>query len=163
LAVAEGKSQSWLLVDAEEAVAAGPVFEPWTHVKLRREDKWERPAAAGDEQLHFMSVVMETWLLADRAALRRVFGPKLDERKLPLVDASLEIRDKSAVYGALELATRATPSAGYRKGTHAFRILAQISPDSLRTLPWASRFLQEMSRKTPLSPLHHKLPIHAAA
>jgi len=138
------KADVWLLVDAEDLVASGPPFEPWAHVKARRGDGWDRPSGATDDQLQLMNVVMETWLLADRGALRKVFGSKLNERKLPPEGAELETSDKPAVYAALAAATKPTPSGEYGKGAHSFKILAEVSPGKLRALPWAERFLVEM-------------------
>lgn len=79
-----------LLVDSE-----GPVDEdhsPWRHVQLNRHDRWERPAGAGEQDLHFMHQCMEAWVLAGSksysgkppssydkdkalAELKKLFGP----------------------------------------------------------------------------------------
>ncbi|MCU0696588.1 MAG: hypothetical protein MUC96_08675 [Myxococcaceae bacterium] len=50
-----------LLVDAEDVVE-----EPsrWNHVRKRKEDKWERPTRATEDDLRFMAVVMESWCIA---------------------------------------------------------------------------------------------------
>ena len=48
-----------LLVDSETPVSS----EPWQHVHSRDGDNWERPQDAGDDQLHLMVQVMETWFL----------------------------------------------------------------------------------------------------
>ncbi len=140
----EAKADVWLLVDAEERAASGPVFDPWTHVKARLGDGWDRPSGANDDQLQLMNVVMETWLLADREALKKIFGPRLDEGKLPPEGASLETKDKPAVYAALKAAAKPTPSGEYGKGAHSFKVLAEVSPMKLRPLSWANRFLEEM-------------------
>lgn len=138
---AAAKADIWLLVDAEELVPSGPPFDPWAHVKARPGDNWDRPSGATDDQLQFMNVVMETWLLADRAALKKVFGHKLDQTKLPPEGGALETKDKPAVYSALAAATKPTPSGKYGKGPHSFRVLAEVSPKKLRALSWANRFL----------------------
>ncbi len=140
----EAKAEVWLLVDAEGVVASGPPFDPWAHVNGRKGDAWDRPSDATDDQFHFMSVVMETWLLADRAALKTVFGARLDETKLPPESASLETTDKRAVYAALAAATKPTPSGEYGKGSHSFKVLAEVAPGKLRPLSWANRFLDAM-------------------
>lgn len=145
-AVREDRSDAWLLVDAEEPAPSGP-FAPWAHVKERSGDDWDRPEGVSDEQLQLMNVVMETWLLADRAALRKIFGPRLDEAKLLPEDRSLEAKDKDKVYAALEAATKPTPAGGYGKGAHSFKVLAEVSPQKLRVLPWAERFLVEMGAR----------------
>ena len=62
-----------LLVDAEDAIAAG--HTTWQHLKARPSDDWNRPAGAGDDRAFLMVQVMETWFLADLTALRQYFGP----------------------------------------------------------------------------------------
>lgn len=144
----DGQAEIRLLVDAESPASSSAPLDPWEHVKTRSEDKWERPKGVHDEQLHLMSVMMETWLLADRAALKAVFGPKLDEKKLPAEDASLEQKGKQAVDAALAAATKTTPAGEYKKGSHSFAVLAKVAPAKLRTLVWADRFLNTLGAKT---------------
>jgi len=139
-----GDAEVWLLVDAEENASIGPPFDPWGHVKRRIGDGWDRPSDAVDDQLHLMSVCMETWLLADRAALREVLGSKLKLSKLPPEGAELEAKQKCDVYAALEAASKPTPSGNYGKGAHSFKVLELVDPKKLRALPWANRFLSAM-------------------
>jgi hypothetical protein len=136
-----GDSEVWLLVDAEDP----PSLErsPWDHVKTRKGDGWERPTRASDDQLHLMTICMETWLLTDHDALKKIFGPKFDEKKLPAI-SQLENTEKQAIHDALKEATRPTPAGKYGKGTHSFRILALVSPENLRNLVWGKRFLDAM-------------------
>lgn len=82
-ALKSGGTEDWLLVDAEDVVPSGPPFDPWAHVWERVGDGWARPNGASDAQLQLMAVCTETWLVADPAALKQVFGPKLDVTKLP--------------------------------------------------------------------------------
>lgn len=112
-------------------------------MKARKGDGWERPAGATDEQLHFMHVCMETWLVADPDALTRVLGSKFDKSKLPAF-ASLEGSNKQKLYDALSAAAKPTPSGDYGKGDHSFRVLAEVAPASLRPLTWGKRFLDAM-------------------
>lgn len=140
-----GKAVDWLLVDAEEHVSPDRTFDPWAHVKARQGDKWNRPSGATDNQLHLMNVVMETWLLADHEALRKVFPNGLDEARLLPEGASLETIDKDAIYQSLKTATRKTQAGPYDKGKLSFRVLAEVSPSKLRLLPWANRFLDEFA------------------
>lgn len=137
---------AFLLVDAETLVAIGPSDSPWAHVNQRVGDGWARPPGATDDQIHFMNVIMETWLLADHAALKRKLGPKLNAEKLPAEGASLETKDKAAIYKALAAAIHSDNGNGYSKGKHSFAILSMVSPDKLRVLPWAARFLNEMAK-----------------
>ena len=68
-----------LLVDSE-----GPVSEtPWQHVLHRVGDEWKKPDGANDAHLHFMVQVMESWFLADRAALTADFCSEFKQSKLP--------------------------------------------------------------------------------
>lgn len=143
-ALQDDTADVWLLVDAEEVVQPGPPFAPWAHVLERKGDAWVKPAGARDEQLHLMAVCTETWLLADRDALRRVFGPKLDEGRLPPVGVRLELQPKAQVYRALEEASRHTTAGEYGKGAHCFDVLARVAPERLRVLTWAARLLDSL-------------------
>lgn len=142
-AQASGDPEVWLLVDAEELPSIGSNDSPWDHVKNRQGDGWGRPSNARDDQLHFMTVYMETWLIADPAALKQVFGPKFDDSKLPAM-AQLENTPKQAIYRALETATKPTKAGAYGKGAHSFQVLANVSPAALRSLSWGKRFLDAM-------------------
>ncbi len=138
-----GDAEASLLVDAEALPALEPHDSPWDHVKKRLGDGWERPPNATDDQLHFMTVCMETWLIADLAALKDVFGPKLDASKLPSA-THLESTEKQAVFRALEAATKLTRAGAYGKGAHSFRVLERVSPAAIRGLKWGKRFLDAM-------------------
>lgn len=146
--LASGLNQAWLLVDAEElapALKPDSVADPWAHVKARQGDKWEQPSGATEKHLHLMNVTMETWLLCDRDALRKNFGSKINESKLLPADSSLETKTKQDINNALAAAVKDTPSEKYSKGSHSFKILADVDPMKLRrTLFWADRFLLEM-------------------
>lgn len=145
-ALMNGSAEVWLLVDAEELPSDGASGSPWDHVKTRKGDAWDRPAKATDDQLHFMNVCMETWLLADPAALKEVFGPKLDDSKLPSI-AQLENTPKQAIYAALARATKPTKARSYGKGSHSFKTLDKVSPDAVRKLSWGRRFLNAMGAR----------------
>jgi hypothetical protein len=114
-----------LLVDAEEIVTAAT---RWQHVKDREGDGWDLPAGAGEEHLHFMAVVMETWLLADPAALGAVFGNQFDATKITSWTA-LETVPKGAIYAAMKKATASQdkPHCAYDKGAHSFKALKAAS------------------------------------
>ncbi|AUX29555.1 MULTISPECIES: DUF4276 family protein [Sorangium] len=137
---ASSEADTWLLVDAEEVPKAQ---SPWDHVKARTGDGWDRPANASDDQLHLMTVCMETWLAADVAAMKDVFGPKLDDSKLPALDR-LENMDKKAIYEALAAAAKPTKAGAYAKGSHSFKVLERVSPEAIRKLSWGKRFLDAM-------------------
>ena len=87
-----------LLVDSEEPVTTAP----WDHLKSR--DGWDRPAGAEDDQAQMMVTCMETWIMADHEALRKVFGAHLREGALlPQID--LEKRSRQDLLDALKNAT----------------------------------------------------------
>ena len=146
----EGDCDVWLLVDSEDPIAAGHQIalgregDPWAHVGAREGDRWLRPSGATDEQLQFMTVSMETWLISDRDALKKVFTKGFQEDKLPSEGPTLETQTKKHIQEAMAAAVRGTPAERYDKGAHSFKILAHVSPDKLRRLPWAARFLAEM-------------------
>ena len=112
-----------LLVDSEASV--DPTHGVWWHLQAR--DRWSRPPGAGDDQAFLMVQVMETWLLADRQALRRYFGPQFAESALPHWP-DLERVPKDTVLDAL---TKASARCGkqYAKGKVSFELLAQVDPD----------------------------------
>lgn len=73
-----------------------------------------------------MMQLMETWLLADRNALKRCFGRNFRESALSTWP-QLEAVPKAGVLEALQ---RATAECGrpYAKGTVSFELLAQADP-----------------------------------
>jgi hypothetical protein len=122
-----------LLVDSEDPVTS----PPWEH--LKGQDGWNRPPSATDDQAQMMATCMETWIVADREALRRVFGSALREAHLPGV-AALEVRSRDHVQDALERATAACPPARrYEKGRRSFQALAAVKPEALEELPHFQR------------------------
>ena len=70
---------------------------------------------------------METWLLADRQALRRYFGPQFAESMLPHWP-ELESVPKDTVVEALTKASSRCRKR-YAKGKVSFELLAQVDPD----------------------------------
>ena len=126
-AVKSGRSDELLilLVDSEGPVAAGRSV--WQH--LQANDRWERPPGVGDEQAFLMVQTMETWLLADRAALRDYFGVSFRENRLPS-QYNLEDIAKETALQSLERAT-ADCNKQYAKGTVSFEVLGRINPDAV--------------------------------
>ena len=124
-----------LLVDSEDPVT----LPPWQHLKAR--DGWDCPTGATDDQAQMMVTCMETWIVADREALRRVFGSALRETHLPAT-TGLEARGRDQVQNALERATAACVLARrYQKGRRSFQTLAEVKPEALEGLPHFQRLL----------------------
>jgi hypothetical protein len=115
-----------MLVDSEDPVA--DVERTWDHLNAR--DRWERPGGAVDEQVLLMTTCMETWLTADRDALRVHFADCLQENALPSL-TNLESCSRDDVQNALVRATR-TGKAGYAKGKRSFEIVGRLDPATLR-------------------------------
>lgn len=65
-----------LLVDAEDVVTAST---RWEHLKKRTGDEWSRPARARETDVRFMSVVMETWCIAESFPSRQLERIPKDE------------------------------------------------------------------------------------
>ncbi len=114
-----------LLVDSEGPVAAG--HSAWEH--LRDKDGWRRPPATADTPAFLMVQVMETWLLADRDALRDFFGASFRENRLP-AQSNLESVSRADALQFLEQAT-AGCTRQYAKGTVSFEVLARIRPEKV--------------------------------
>lgn len=131
-----------LLVDSEDPM--DDINQTWRHLKIQ--DNWDRPQNATDEQVLMMTTCMETWIVADRNALREHYGANLRERSLP-APQQLESRNRRDIHEALIKATRECKNA-YQKGKRSFGILAELNPRELRKhLPSfvrCERLLREM-------------------
>ena len=142
-----------MLVDSEDAVK--DIHQPWAHLKAREYDRWERPDGADDRQVFLMTTCMETWIVADRAALLRHYGGKLQTSALPPLQ-DLEARHRRDVQDRLADATRDCKN-GYAKGERAFEPLTELDPNLLeKHLPSFARMREDSGRAVPrrdLSPL----------
>ena len=125
-----------LLVDSEGPVAPG--HSVWEH--LRQQDGWQRPAGASPEQAFLMVQSMETWLLADPAALQTYFGQSFRAGQLPQ-RPDLESIPKDDALRFLENAT-AGCSKQYAKGNVSFEILGRINANRVADrCPYAKSLL----------------------
>ncbi len=131
-----------LLVDAEAPVVSA---SPWEHVRSRPGDGWKRPPLAGDEHLHLMVQCMESWLLADRSALRSFFGNGLQDNALP-VPTAIESMPTTEALAKLQHASQPCKTKGkYDKAAHSFLLLELVDPTALRAAsPWADRFFKAL-------------------
>ena len=121
-----GGDDAVLLVDSEDPVGAGSA---WRHLKVR--DGWDQPAGTRDDQAQLMATSMETWIVADHEALRRVFGADLRENALPPL-VLLEARSRQDVFESLKNATRGCGrNRMYQKGDRSFQVLAELDPATL--------------------------------
>jgi hypothetical protein len=130
-----------LLVDSEDPITLGP----WEHLKVR--DDWDRPVGAEDDQAQMMVTCMETWIMADHEALRKVFGSCLREGTLfPL--NGLEKRLRQELLKTLESATNdCGKNRGYDKGERSFQILAILNPKLLEeNLLYFHRFRETLDQ-----------------
>ena len=138
-----------LLVDSEDPVAnadESPDSDAaWKHLKKR--DGWERPARTANDQAQLMATCMETWVMADQAAVKRFFGSALQASALlPLLN--LEARGRHEVQQALEHATRnCGRDRSYAKGKKSFAVLATLDPATLQQyLPHFRRLIATLNR-----------------
>lgn len=134
-----------MLVDSEDPVA--DLEKTWDHLECR--DQWHKPAEAVDEQVLFMTTCMETWIVADRAALREHYGQKLQVNALPPL-VELENRNRHVLHDSLVHASRNCLNA-YSKGKRSFELLAKLDPVILmQHLPSFVRVVRILKEK--LSP-----------
>lgn len=117
-----------LIVDSEDPVK--DIEKTWEHLKNR--DKWACPANATDEQVFLLTTCMETWIIADRAALTRLYGSRLQTSALPAT-TDMEQRNRHDIQDALVRATRNCSNA-YAKNKRSFDALANVDPGELQKL-----------------------------
>ncbi|MFY9822135.1 MAG: DUF4276 family protein [Thermoanaerobaculia bacterium] len=115
-----------MLVDSEDPVE--DLEKTWDHLKNR--DRWDKPSGAEDDQVLLMTTCMETWIVADRVALREHYGHKLHETALPALQ-NLENRNRDDVHDKLVHASRDCTNA-YSKGKRSFEVLAKLDPAVLK-------------------------------
>ena len=130
-----------MLIDSEDRPL--DIEKTWAHLKIR--DSWQKPVKAGDDQVLFMTTCMETLILADRAALQKHYGHKLQENALPPLN-DLESRDRHDVHDKLVNATRDCSNA-YAKGTRSFEVLGVLNPSTLASLPSFARAVRILNEK----------------
>lgn len=116
-------------IDSEEPMA--DIEKAWKHLaEVTTVGAWKKPADAMDDQVLFMTTCMETWVVADRAALREHYKQNLNENSLPNING-LESQERHVVQQALETATKDCKNA-YAKGKRSFEIFEKLDPTVLR-------------------------------
>ncbi len=132
-----------LLVDSEDLV---PLEDrpSWEHLRTRREDRWDKPEGAGDDDAYLMICCMETWLVADRKTLKDFFGQNWRDKALPEWPAPEKI-SKQQVWDALKKATAGCARKHYAKGKVSFELLGKIDPAEVeKRCPAARRLLERL-------------------
>jgi hypothetical protein len=127
----------FLLVDAERPVSEAP------REHLSTGDGWDL-SFADDEQCHLMAQVMESWFLADPAALERFYGQGFAVSQVPK-RKNVEEVPKDEVMSALDSATRKTTKGRYHKIQHGPLILESLAPEKVRgRAPHCDRLFDEL-------------------
>ena len=112
-----------LLVDSE-----GPVTQPpRAHLKG---DGWD-VAGVGEDSIHLMIQVMETWIISDPDAMATYYRQHFRKTALPKAQ-NLEGVGKERIYETLKHATAKTQKGEYHKIGHADALLETIDPDIVR-------------------------------
>jgi hypothetical protein len=141
-AIRDKNAYAILLVDSEDVVKSAP----WEHLAAR--DSWTRPDGTHDDQAQLMVTCMETWIVADRDAVRQEFRPYLTESALPPT-SNLERRTKEDVQRRLESATKSAPKRKrYEKGRKSFQIVEKLTPETLAgLLPHFQRLIATLDQR----------------
>ena len=93
-----------------------------------------------------MVQVMESWFLADRAALAGFYGANFRSGAIPQWP-DIERVPKQDVYARLSDATRNTTKGSYHKGGHSFDILGRLDPKQVADAsPHAKRFIDSLKK-----------------
>ena len=121
-----------LLIDSEEPVS--PNATVWEFIKARH--GFDHPAWAEEAHAYLMVQCVETWLVADPAALAVHYGPKFDADKLPK-RTNLEEELKRDVQSKLEEAVGKL-GGGYRHGDSA-KLIARVDPARVARLSHGAR------------------------
>ena len=114
-----------LLVDAE-----GPVNQS-ARDHLQARDGWDL-SFIGEDTVHLMVQMMETWIVADPAALSRYYGQGFRVNKLPKA-TNLETVPKTTVERSLGEATKDTQKGRYHKIRHASDLLKRVEAEKVKT------------------------------
>lgn len=116
-----------LLVDAEKRVNC----KPWVHLK-QLDKAWTKPKGSKDDQCHMMVTIMESWIIADKAALRDYYKQRFRENHIP-THHNVETINKNTVINSLKTATKNTQKGEYHKIDHASDLLKMIDVNTVRS------------------------------
>ena len=115
----------FLLVDAVRPVAS----PPREHL-AGAEDRWEISTVT-DNRCHLMAEVMESWFLADPAALQAFYRQGFVSGQIPKRDNVEEV-PKAEVEAVLKSSTGKTQKGTYHKTRHGPGILESLDPARVR-------------------------------
>lgn len=121
------QSFNLLLVDSDEAVAANQTARAFLQNKYR---KWDLQIVT-DEQCHLMVQIMESWFIADVAALKNYYGREFKDSAIPK-NKNVETIAKKTIEKSLETATAKTQKAEYHKIEHGAKLLELVNPQKVR-------------------------------
>lgn len=125
-----------LLVDSEGPVTSTPVI----HLDTR--DGWDF-TGIDHEKVHLMVQTMEAWFMADKEAIKKHYGNKLNENALPN-RLNVEEIPKDDLKPALELAGRPTPKLGYREIRDGSGILYYLDREKVKTTTHGKLFFEKL-------------------
>jgi hypothetical protein len=114
----------FLLVDAEREVSGTPL----AHLAAR--DPWDL-SFASEDQCHLMAQVMESWFLADPAALQDFYKQGFAAGQIPK-RTNVEEVPKFEVEAVLKSSTTRTQKGEYHKIHHGPLILERLDPEKVR-------------------------------
>lgn len=131
-----------MLVDAEGPVQPVHRDRPWEHLASLHDAALKRPKGSKGEHAHLMVQIMESWFVADRAALQTYFGQGFQAGCLPQT-SNLEDAPKDTVLSGLSRAVAGTKNGRYAKSSDASELLARIDPTKVRAASkWCDRLFQ---------------------
>ena len=132
-------------IDSEDPMA--DIEQAWRHLaEVTTVATWPKPPGAADDQVLFMTTCMETWIVADRAALHEHYKQHLNENPLPHT-IGLESRLRHDVQQALETATKNCKN-GFSKGKRSFEIFEKLDHVALlQHLPSFARVARILKNK----------------
>jgi len=133
-----------ILVDSDTPVAT--TTDAWQAV-AQFNGCGPRPAGAAADSAHMMVQVMESWIVADPANLKRFYGQNFNPGQLA-VNPDIEQVPKDDILNGLKDATKNSKSGEYHKTRHGFDLIMQTDPKKLRARSFrAAQFLDYVRAK----------------
>lgn len=132
----EATADNWEFL-RELANSGNPARFQWTN----------RPSGAREDDLHFMVQSMETWLLADPAAIKTHYGPRYHTTHVAnLSNRRIEELSPSQAVAAIKNGARDCPNRDYRKTVDGPAVLETAEPEKVaHRCPHAKKFLEALT------------------